>query len=85
MPLMSDELLALLDAFYDATANNDSTCCFGCGCVDVERLRANASSWADPHPHIARLEARLAHVPVTQRTHAQDCIIQRARAALNRT
>ena len=79
------DLLDLLREFYYATVNYDSSVCFGCGCVDVERLRANASSWAHPHPHIVRLEKEIAAMRPEDYTHKPDCIIQGARRALGIT
>jgi hypothetical protein len=74
----NEQLLALLREFYNATLNDDSTCCFGCGCVDVERLRQNADVFGGPE----NLECEVAAMHPEDYTHKPDCIIQRARAVL---
>lgn len=80
---MSADLLKLLGEFYDATVNDDSQCCFGCGVLDIARLRVR---WADQPETLAELEREIVAHPRGYRTeHKPDCIIQRARAVLGRT
>jgi hypothetical protein len=72
----------LLRKFYDATVNDDSMCCFGCGCVDLERIREQQSGWSDEAERLARLDKEVAERPPEQFQHTPDCIIQAARALL---
>lgn len=82
--MTTTELLALLRDFYNSTVNDDSTCCFGCGCVDVERIRARVENLRSTQQDgtATQLEKELAAVEPKDSTHTSDCIIQRARAIL---